>query len=151
MKEDIIYRKAKIDDLQAIVQLLVDDGLGSRRESCSNIEPYLKAFDLIDRDLAQMLVAMCIGNKIIGTCHLTLMPSLTFQGSMRLNIEAVRVDSELRGNSYGKKLIRWAVSYGKIHGASIIQLATNKEREKAKSFYEKLGFIASHEGMKLSV
>ena len=98
-----------------------------------------------------MLVVMCIQNKIIGTCHLTLMPSLTFIGSMRLNIEAVRIDSDLRGDGYGEQLIRWAISYGKAHGASIIQLATNKERTKAKNFYEKLGFVASHEGMKLLV
>jgi len=149
MKENIIYRKAKIDDLPIIVQLLLDDGLGAKRESCNDLEPYLKAFNLIDKDSAQMLVVMCILDKIIGTCHLTLMPSLTFQGSMRLNIEAVRVDSNLRGSGYGEKLIRWAISYGKTHGASIIQLSTNKERKKAKNFYEKIGFLASHEGMKL--
>ena len=149
MKENIIYRKAKIDDLSTIVQLLLDDGLGAKRESRNDLEPYLKAFDLIDMDSAQMLVVMCIRNKIIGTCHLTLMPSLTFIGSIRLNIEAVRIDSDLRDDGYGEQLIRWAISYGKTHGASVIQLATNKERTRAKNFYEKLGFVASHEGMKL--
>lgn len=35
------------------------------------------------------------------------------------------------------------------HGATIIQLTTNKERPDARKFYEKLGFKATHEGMKL--
>ncbi len=51
-----------------------------------------------------MLVIMRIGSKIIGTCHLTLMPSLTYQGSIRLNIEAVRIASDLGSNSYGEGL-----------------------------------------------
>jgi ribosomal protein S18 acetylase RimI-like enzyme len=41
-----------------------------------------------------------------------------------------------------------AMNYGKSQGASIIQLTTNKKRSRAKNFYEKLGFEASHEGMK---
>ncbi len=39
--------------------------------------------------------------------------------------------------------------YAKEHDVSIIQLTTNKKRPQAKHFYEKLGFEASHEGMKM--
>ena len=46
MKENMIYRKAKIDDLPIIVQLLLDDGLGAKRESCKDLKSYLKAFNL---------------------------------------------------------------------------------------------------------
>jgi hypothetical protein len=42
-----------------------------------------------------------------------------------------------------------AMSYTKERYISIIQLTTNKKRPQAKHFYEKLGFEASHEGMKL--
>ena len=38
---------------------------------------------------------------------------------------------------------------GQEKGATIIQLTTNKQRNRAKEFYETLGFQASHEGMKL--
>lgn len=151
MNDKITYCRAELDDLQDIVQLLLDDDLGSKRESLSNLESYSKTFDLIDRDSNQILVVMRIGSKIIGTCHLTLMPSLTYQGSIRLNIEAVRIASDLRNNSYGEKLIRWAIVYGKDNGASIVQLATNKNRSNAKKFYKKLGFVDSHVGMKLQL
>jgi N-acetylglutamate synthase-like GNAT family acetyltransferase len=149
MSVNIVFRKAKLDDLQDVISLLLDDDLGKNRESEDDVEPYLEAFKLIDRDPNQMLVVMCKDKNVIGTCHLTLMLSLTFQGGLRLNIEAVRIDSAFRHEGHGDKMISWAIAFGKERGASIVQLATNKKRVKAKSFYEKLGFVASHEGMKL--
>ena len=77
-----------------------------------------------------------IDEKIIGTCHLTLMPSLTSTGSMRIQIEAVRVHTSVRGQNIGKKMIELAINWGKEHGAQIFQLATNKERPDALRFYE---------------
>ena len=46
-------------------------------------------------------------------------------------------------------MIEFAVNWGFDQGATIIQLTTNKERPDALRFYEKLGFKATHEGMKL--
>jgi hypothetical protein len=40
--------------------------------------------------------------------------------------------------------------FGKKRGAKIFQLTTNKKRIRAKKFYERLGFVVTHEGMKLS-
>jgi GNAT superfamily N-acetyltransferase len=54
-----------------------------------------------------------------------------------------------RGQKIGYWMFDQATLYAKEHGYSIIQLTTNKKRPKAKHFYEKLGFKASHEGMKL--
>jgi ribosomal protein S18 acetylase RimI-like enzyme len=94
---------------------------------------------------------MVVENKdeIIGTCHLTIMPSLTFIGSTRMQIEAVRVADKYRGQKIGSWMFDQAIAYAKSMGVAIIQLTTNKKRRQAKKFYEKLGFEASHEGMKL--
>ena len=46
-------------------------------------------------------------------------------------------------------MIQQALQTAKDHGCKIVQLATNKKRGRAKIFYEKLGFEATHEGMKL--
>lgn len=89
------------------------------------------------------------GDEIIGTCHLTIMPSLTFIGSTHMQIEAVRVARKYRGQKIGSWMFDQAISYAKEHDVSIIQLTTNKKRPQAKHFYEKLGFESSHEGMKL--
>mgnify|MGYP000232601871 FL=1 len=148
---NIIHRRAKLEDLKAIVSLLVDDKLGHTREQAGDeiAQEYLDAFAKIDSDSNQYLMVLENDGEVIGTCHLTLMPSLTFSGSTRLQIEAVRVNSNIRGQNLGQQMIKFAINWGKEHGATIIQLTTNKERPDALKFYEKLGFKASHEGMKL--
>ena len=148
---NIIHRRAKLEDLKAIVSLLVDDKLGRTREQAGDeiAQEYLDAFAKIDSDPNQYLMVLENDGEVIGTCHLTLMPSLTFSGSTRLQIEAVRVNSSIRGQNLGQQMIKFAINWGKEHGATIIQLTTNKERPDALKFYEKLGFKASHEGMKL--
>ena len=148
---NIIHRRAKLDDLKEIVSLLADDKLGRTREQAGDeiAQEYLDAFAKIDSDPNQYLMVLENDGEVIGTCHLTLMPSLTFSGSTRLQIEAVRVNSSIRGQNLGQQMIKFAINWGKEYGATIIQLTTNKERPDALKFYEKLGFKASHEGMKL--
>ena len=148
---NIIHRRAKIDDLKEIVSLLADDKLGRTREQAGSevAQEYLDAFAKIDSDPNQYLMVLENDFEVIGTCHLTLMPSLTFSGSTRLQIEAVRVDRRIRGQNLGQQMIEFAINWGKEYGATIIQLTTNKERPDAFRFYEELVFKATHEGMKL--
>ncbi len=150
--DDLTHRKATIKDLKKIIGLLLEDDFGSVRENASyNIDQaYIDAFERIDSDPAQyLMVVEEYESKVIGTCQLTLIPSLTFVGSTRLQIEAVRVAQSYRGKGIGEWMIRQAIEYGKAKGASIIQLTTNKERLRAQKFYESLGFQSTHEGMKI--
>ena len=148
---NLTHRKARIADLPHLVELLLEDELGASRESKSSVvhENYIKAFHKIDSDQNQYLMIVENGDEIIGTCHLTIMPSLTFIGSTRMQIEAVRVVGKYRGQKIGSWMFNQAISYAKENDVSIVQLTTNKKRPKAKHFYEKLGFEATHEGMKL--
>ena len=41
-----------------------------------------------------------------------------------------------------------ALIFAKANDAAIMQLTTNKQRQRAKQFYERFGFKATHEGMK---
>jgi ribosomal protein S18 acetylase RimI-like enzyme len=131
---------------------LADDELGYRRETpiLNDIAAgYRVAFEEICLDPNQALMVVEEDGKILGTCHLTYMPSLTFQGAKRMNIEAVRIDRSSRNRGIGEWMIRKAIEIAKSKKCKIVQLATNKKRADAKRFYEKLGFEASHEGMKL--
>lgn len=149
--DKLTCRKAKISDLHQLITLLLEDELGKMRESKSfeMDENYIKAFNKIDRDPNQYLMIVENGIEIVGTCHLTIMPSLTFIGSTRMQIEAVRVASKYREEKIGSWMFDEAISYAKKNEVSIVQLTTNKKRTKAKNFYEKLGFESTHEGMKL--
>ena len=151
MIKNLTYRKATINDLNTIVDLLLEDELGQNRESK---EPelnqnYVDAFHTIDADHNQYLMVVESDKEIVATCHLTIMPSLTFTGSVRMQIEAVRVAEKHRGHKIGEWMMNAAITYAKSKGATILQLTTNKKRHRAKTFYKKIGFEAGHEGMKL--
>ena len=148
---NLTNRKAKIDDLKRIIELLIEDDLGRQRENSSAeiSENYISAFQRIDKDPNQYLMVAENEAEIVATCHLTIMPSLTFKGSCRMQIEAVRVSEKYRGQKIGEWMISKAIEYARESRVTIIQLTTNKKRPRAKHFYEKLGFEATHEGMKL--
>jgi ribosomal protein S18 acetylase RimI-like enzyme len=146
----LTYRKATAQDLAAIVMMLLEDELGQTREDLGD-PAYAAAFNLIANDLNQYLMVVEGDGEIVGTCHLTLMPSLTLRGTTRLQVEAVRVSEKHRGQKIGEWMLQQAFDYARSHGAKLVQLTTNKKRNRAKIFYERLGFVASHEGMKLSL
>ncbi len=151
MNQHLNHRKATIADLTAIITLLLEDELGQIREHLSEKldQAYIDAFHRINNDPNQYLMIMEMDKEIVGTCHLTIMPSLTFMGSTRMQIEAVRISKNYRGQRFGEWMMSTAMKYGKSKNVSIVQLTTNKKRPRAKQFYEKLGFEATHEGMKL--
>lgn len=144
------YRKAKTADLPQIIKMLADDKLGQQREiSEAKLDSrYREAFRRIDADPNQYLMVVESKDKIVATCHLTFMPSLTRIGTTRMNIEAVRVSSEVRGQQIGEWMFEAAFEIARLNKATLIQLTTDKRRDDAKRFYERLGFQATHEGMK---
>lgn len=143
------YRKAQFNDLSKIITLLHDDDLGRTRENAfNNLDAYESAFRRIDNDPNQYLIVVMNTNKIIGTCHCTLIPSLTFKGSLRMQIEGVRVSQAFQNQGVGRGIINHAEQWGISHGAKITQLTTNKTRAQSMKFYEKLGFEPTHVGFK---
>lgn len=145
-------RKATKEDVSAIVGLIADDKLGKQREDYRIPLPkvYIEAFNSIIADGNQEL--MVVENDqgdIIGTLQLSFIQYLTYQGGIRAQIEAVRVDKDHRGQGLGEAMFNWAIARAKEKGAHVVQLTTDKQRPGALKFYEKLGFRASHEGMKL--
>lgn len=145
-------RKAKKEDVPAIVQMLANDKLGRLREDYRDPLPdtYYHAFENIRKDPNQELVV--IENeegRIIGTLQLSFIQYLTYQGGIRAQIEAVRVHEACRGKGLGKKLFQWAIAKSEEKGAHVVQLTTDKKRPEAVAFYRSLGFTDSHEGMKL--
>ncbi len=146
------FRTANIDDVPIIVKMLADDPLEAQRENyiVPLPETYYKAFERIRSDANQELtVVEASDGEIIGTLQLSFIPYLTYQGGIRAQIEAVRIKENRRGQGLGELMFKWAIIRAEKRGAHLIQLTTDKKRPEALRFYEKLGFVASHEGMKL--
>ena len=152
--KDLIFRKARKGDISNIVKMLADDKLGSKREDYKVPLPnsYYNAFEKILQDKNQELIVLENFNKeIIGTLQLTFIQYLTFQGSLRAQIEAVRIQNKFRGKGFGKRIIKWAIKRSIDRGAHLVQLTTDKHRPDAIEFYRALGFRDSHMGMKLNL
>lgn len=147
----MIFREAKKEDLTEIVKMLALDKLGKLRENFRIPLPnvYYEAFDNITKDHNQELIVLEDNSgAVIGTLQLSFIQYLTYQGGIRAQIEAVRIREDQRGKGIGEKMFVWAIKRAQERGAHLIQLTTDKKRPEAVKFYEKLGFIASHEGMK---
>ena len=143
-----LVTRAHRDDVPALVALIRDDPIGSLRES-DELAPYVAAFERLDADPAHLLVAVRDEqDAVVATMQLTLLPGLSRGAALRLQIEAVRVAGSEQGAGLGSAMMQWAADYGRSHGARLAQLTTDKRRTAAHRFYQRLGYVASHEGMK---
>ncbi|WP_326955456.1 GNAT family N-acetyltransferase [Amycolatopsis sp. NBC_01286] len=148
---DYSIRKARRDDVDAIVHMLADDQLGATRDDPTDPAPYLQAFDVIDADPNQLLVVVVADNETVGTLQLTIIPGLARRGALRGQIEAVRVRADHRGSGLGADLLRWAIDESRRRGCALVQLTSDTSRTQAHRFYERLGFEPSHTGFKLKL
>ena len=145
------FRLARAGDVPDIVRMLADDPLGSTRERFEQPLPeaYGQAFRAIDADANNELVVAVQDDRVVGVLQLTFIPYLTYQGGWRALIEGVRVASGTRSRGVGTALLECAIVRARERGCIMVQLTTDKARVDARRFYEALGFVASHEGMKL--
>jgi GNAT superfamily N-acetyltransferase len=148
---DLIIRPATEDDIGAIVNLLADDPLGSTRETTDDLAPYNAAYARVAADAGQHLVVAERAGRIVGTLQLTVIPGLSRRGATRSIIEGVRVASTERGSGLGTTLLEWAVEQSRRLGVNLVQLTSDATRTDAHRFYERLGFVQSHVGFKLSL
>jgi ribosomal protein S18 acetylase RimI-like enzyme len=147
----VTIRTATRDDVPAIVRLLADDMLGAKRERVDELPAYLRAFDDIAADPGNELFVAVQGDEVIGCLQLTIIPGMSRAGMRRAQIESVRVSSSHRGARVGEKLVLDAMARARAAGCGMLQLTSDASRVDARRFYERLGFEASHVGMKVSL
>ena len=110
--------------------------------------PDVDAFAAIEADPNQMLVVATAGERVVGTLQISFIPGLSRKGMWRGQIEGVRIAADLRGSGLGRRAFEWAIEACRARGCALVQLTTDRERPEAHSFYEQLGFTASHLGYK---
>jgi ribosomal protein S18 acetylase RimI-like enzyme len=150
---DIIIRCARHEDVPAIVALLADDPLGRTREDDADPLPdaYWQAFDAIAAQSGNFLLVAESGGAVTGCLQLTIIPGLSRRGMKRGLIEAVRIGAAARGQGLGEKLVRHTIEMARAEGCGVVQLTSDRSRMGAHRFYKRLGFAASHVGMKLAL
>jgi GNAT superfamily N-acetyltransferase len=145
------FRRARAEDLGAIVGLLADDPIGRTREgSAAELnDRYAEAFAAIEQDPNQLLAVAERDGQIVGVLQLSFIPGLTRRGMWRGQIDGVRVATDKRGGGIGRAMIEWAIAEARGRECGLVQLTSDKQRSGAHAFYEALGFQATHEGYKL--
>ena len=144
-------RRAAAGDVSAILALLRDDPIGSQRESGIGDRTHA-AFSAIDADPNQLLLVVVDDwDDVVATMQVTFIANLSRNGTLRAQLEAVRVSRDRRDLGLGSLFLRWVIEECRARGAGLVQLTTDKRRDGARRFYTSHGFEASHEGMKLEL
>lgn len=144
-------RAAELSDVPAIIDLIKEH----RRtpppvaEPDSGDESYAVAFRHIAANPSQSLLVATVTGRVVGTLQVTMIDYIIHRAQPTALVEAVRVSREFRGKGIGTLLMHSAIRLAKARGAWRVQLTTHKSNSDAHRFYARLGFEATHQGMKL--
>jgi len=145
----VSIRRARREDVAAIVAMLADDHLGRARERVEDPLPpvYYEAFERVERDPNLALVVAESEGRVVGCLQLAVLSGISSQGGTRGLLEDVRVATDCRSRGIGEQLVQWAIAEAKARGCNLVELLTHQTRVDAQRFYKRLGFTASHVGM----
>lgn len=149
----LTYRLAASADLPFIVGLIDKNSVVDSGEDLAHPDGpgYRAAFDTIAADPNQNLYIAEDEGTRVGTFQLTFIPGISRRGTWRALIEGVYIAAGFRNRGYGSQMMRFAIERCRERCCGIVQLTSNKARKDAHRFYERLGFVASHEGFKLKL
>lgn len=148
-----MIRKATEADLLDVVRMLADDQLGAVRE-CADAPLalyYKEAFAHMQRQDGNDLYVAEEEGAVVGCMQLTFIAGFSRKGMTRCQIEGVRVSASTRSSGTGKAMMQYAIDLSRAKGCGLVQLTTDSKRQDAHRFYENIGFVASHVGMKLDL
>jgi ribosomal protein S18 acetylase RimI-like enzyme len=141
-------RPATPDDLEAILALTAEDSMHYFAEPGKVTDNQRAAIEEIISDAHQDLLVGEIDGSVVCTAQVTWMRMLSADGGLYCQVEAVRTSAARRGQGIGATLMAYIEDEARRRGAARMQLTSNRERVRAHEFYERLGFVASHVGMK---
>ncbi len=144
-------RPAVASDLPRIAELLEADALGPAGGLPGpSADGYARAFEEICEEPSNELwVATRADGDVIGTLQLVFFTTLSWNAARRAQLAGVRVAESERGQGTGSDFVRWAVERARSKGCRLVQLSSDKRRTAAHRFYARLGFVPSHEGLRL--
>lgn len=147
-------RRAIEADLPAVVRLfsILDEGKRKDESPADPMDPrYVEALSRIADDPNNGLFVADVGGRVAGAFQLTIIQHVAYRGGRVAQIENVVVDPSLQSRGIGEAMMRWAIDEARRRECFRVQLTSNKVRIRAHAFYRRLGFVASHEGMKLAL
>lgn len=150
---EVVFRPATLADLPALLVLSRDGGIEpDQLEASIEVTPaHIAAFEEIDRNPHHQLVIADYEGKVVGGMQISFIPGLSRNAQWRGMLENVHVRGDMRSKGIGSKLVGYGIAQCEAFGCTLVQLSSNKKRKDAHRFYQRLGFIPSHEGFKLTL
>jgi ribosomal protein S18 acetylase RimI-like enzyme len=146
-------RRAVEADLPRIVELLAQlaPDVPDREDTSSPLPYYYHLVFREGEQAKQHLLVAEVRRKIVGTLVLVVVPNLSHKGTPYAIIENVVVDEKHRSKGIGEALITRAIEESRKTGCYKVTLTSNKRRNEAHRFYERLGFARTHEAFRINL
>lgn len=145
----MLIRDAGTDDLPELLRLLQEDSIREVTEDLSDLRPYAAALEEILATPHSTVLVGELGGEVVATAQVSWQRRLMYGGGLVCQVESVRVSSQRRNDGLGSELMRWIIDDARSRGCARMELTSNTRRVNTHRFYERLGFVSSHVGMKL--
>jgi GNAT superfamily N-acetyltransferase len=141
-------RRSDLSRLQELYdQLHLKDYLSFR----VSLTKLAAAFEGIAGDRNHTILVAEVAGKIVGTCHLIIVPHLGHALQPMAIVENVVVDADARSSGIGQHLMAAAGDLARRRGCYKLALTSNIARPRAHKFYERLGWTRTHFGYSLGL
>ena len=141
-------RKSDLSRLQELYDQLHLKNYLNLRVSRTKLEA---AFESLARDRNHTIFVAEVGGKIVGTCHVIVVPHLGHALKPFAIVENVVVDANARSSGIGQHLMAAASDLARRRGCYKMALTSNVARPRAHRFYERLGWRRTHFGYSLGL
>lgn len=150
MSLPVLIERARPEDLPAVIALHEADAVGGHGDvwNAGTAAFYGAAFERIAAHPDHDLHVARRGGEVVGSFLLSFLPGLTSQGAWHAQLRSVQVREDCRSAGIGALMVAEAERLALARGAGWIELTSNKKRAGAHRFYERLGYVRSHEGFK---
>lgn len=138
MTTPLQLRAATEDDLPAVLRLYAQPDLDNGR-----VLPLPEAqaiFARFARYPDYTLYVALTDARVVGSFALLVMDNLGHLGTPSAIVEDVVVDPDCQGQGIGQQMMEFAREVCKAKGCYKMALSSNRRRERAHAFYDRLGF-----------
>jgi GNAT superfamily N-acetyltransferase len=144
-------RRARAADLDALQALYDQLHLENYRELRVSRPRMLREFERLARDRNHAILVAELDGRVVGTCHVIVVPHLGHALKPFAIAENVVVDSSARSAGIGARMMEAAGEFARRRGCYKMALTSNVARARAHRFYERLGWKRTHFGYSLGV
>lgn len=130
-------RVATTEDLQSIMALYGQLNPGDAPVSERRLASVLK--EIVTSPGFELVVA-ALGERVVGTCYLNIIPNLSRGASPYAVVENVIVDRDVRRQGVGKAVLDFALGRAWSRGCYKAMLQTGSRSEGTRQFYRSCGF-----------